>query len=149
MPDWPEVDSPASPADRADRRFIRFRSASPNRHGRYPGVFGLVNSLAKVGCLTAEQERFRRLNNAWYHANLIDPSDVDPSVYDRDLHPGAAAWFKSSASHLIERVGGYLAILDAHGVAWVRAESHLPGKIIYDDPHQIVVHPETSSGPRR
>ncbi|WP_433201772.1 hypothetical protein ACQP1G_10920 [Nocardia sp. CA-107356] len=102
-------------------------------------MFGLVNGLARTGRLSAEQERFRRAGNDWYNANLIDPGAVDSAVYDRAVHPGAAAWFKSSAVAMIGRIGGYLAILDAHGVRWERLVSHAPGEIVYDDPHQIVV----------
>jgi hypothetical protein len=50
----------ASDTDAADMRFIRYQAAAPNRHGRYPGVFALVNGLAWAGCLTAQQEQFRR-----------------------------------------------------------------------------------------
>ncbi|MFD3509640.1 hypothetical protein [Nocardia sp. NPDC058666] len=71
----------------------------------------------------------------------MDPSEVDPRVYDRELHPGAASWFKASAVGMIERVAGYLAILDAHGVAWERVESAVPGDVIYEDAQQVVVVP--------
>jgi hypothetical protein len=40
---------------------------------------------------------------------------------------------------VIEPVAGYLAILDAHGVGWERTESADPGRIVYQDPDQIVV----------
>ncbi len=127
----------------ADLRYVRFQAAVPNRRGRYAGVFGLFNGLAREGVLTEEQERFRQTNNAWYYANYTNPSSVDPSVYDREIHPTAAAWFKSSAVHLIDRLDGYLAILDDHGVGWVRLESADPGRIIYEDADQVVVvdHP--------
>ncbi|MFD4460830.1 hypothetical protein [Nocardia sp. NPDC058480] len=62
-------------------------------------------------------------------------------MYDRELYPGAASWFKSSAVSMIERVEGYLAILDAHGVGWERLDSAAPGDIIYDDAEQVVVVP--------
>ncbi|WP_330249481.1 hypothetical protein OG874_24520 [Nocardia sp. NBC_00565] len=122
----------------SERRFVRFEAASPNRHGRYPGVFGLVNGLARAGVLTGEQERFRRVNNDWYNANLVDPSEVDPGIYDRAVHPGAASWFKAAAVGMIGRVEGYLAILDAHGVGWVRLDSGSPGEIVYEDSNQVV-----------
>ncbi|MEV5833487.1 hypothetical protein [Nocardia sp. NPDC052112] len=115
----------------------------PNRHGRYPGVFALVNGLARAGRLTPQQQEFRRYGNAWYHDNLTDPGQVDPAVFDRKRHPGAAAWFKSSATHLIDNVEGYLAILDAHRIGWVRMYSNDPGEIIYDDPHQVIAEPNT------
>ncbi|MFK4034378.1 hypothetical protein ACI2LC_01090 [Nonomuraea wenchangensis] len=76
----------------------------PNRRGIYPGVFGLVNALAKQGRLSDAEEAFRRENNAWYEANFTDPATVDPTVYDRAVNPEAAAWFKASAGHLIRRV---------------------------------------------
>jgi hypothetical protein len=40
---------------------------------------------------------------------------------------------------LIARVNGYLEILDAHGIEWSRLSSDAPGRIIYDDPYQVVV----------
>ncbi|WP_280491825.1 hypothetical protein [Nocardia asiatica] len=125
----------------ATERFIRFQSSAPNRRGRFPGVFALVNGLSRDGCLAPAQEEYRRCMNAWYNANLADPGRVDPSVYDRTRHPGATAWFKSSATDLIAPVADYLSILDAHHVGWIRLETDAPGDIIYDDPHQIVVMP--------
>ncbi|MFF0769406.1 hypothetical protein ACFYUK_10965 [Nonomuraea wenchangensis] len=97
----------------------------PNRRGTYPGVFGLVNALAKQGRLSDAEEAFRLENNAWYEANFTDPATVDPTVYDRAVNPEAAAWFKASAGHLIRRVPGYLAILAAHGVECVRSNRRI------------------------
>ncbi|MEU0483179.1 hypothetical protein ABZ260_28825 [Streptosporangium sp. NPDC006013] len=121
--------------------YLRFQGTARDRQGRLPGVFGLVNSLASRGKLTAEQERFRRTNNDWYDANFTNPSDIDSTVYDHALNPGAAAWFKSSAHLLIERVAGYMEILAAHGVGCEVVHSSDPGKIVYEDDHQIVVVP--------
>ncbi|MFD8102411.1 hypothetical protein ACFV24_23020 [Nocardia fluminea] len=121
--------------------YVRFQAARPDRHGRHPGVFGLVNGLWAAGHLSAGEVRFRRQGNDWFSENLTNPSDIDPEVYDRARHPGAASWFKTSAVSMIERVDGYLAILDAHGVEWVRLDSAAPGEIVYDDAEQVVVVP--------
>jgi hypothetical protein len=90
-------------------RFIRFQAAKPTARGTFPGVFGLINALAHRGELTARQESFRQAGNAWYQANLANPSDANPTIYDLPTHPGAAAWFKSSATHLIAAADSYLA----------------------------------------
>ncbi|MFE7743058.1 hypothetical protein [Nocardia sp. NPDC057455] len=129
----------ASDNGEAELLFVRYQAAAPNRHGRYPGIFALINGLARSGRLTPEQERFRRRENDWYTENLADPGRLDPSPYNRARHPAAEAWFKSSATHFIARVDGYLAILDAHGIEWCRLSSDAPGRIIYDDPYQVIV----------
>ncbi|MEO6087166.1 MAG: hypothetical protein ABIQ18_29040 [Umezawaea sp.] len=116
---------------------VRFQGTTPTSRGTFPGVFALVNGLSAR--LTPAQETFRRTTNAWYHAHLADPSAADPTVYDRTLHPTAAAWFRASAHECLDRVPGYLAILTAHHVPYETVWSDSPGRVIYADVHQIVV----------
>ena len=122
-------------------QYLRFQSPHRNDRGRFTGVFGLVNNLAREGRLSEEQEAFRRLNNKWYDAAYTDPSTIDPTVYDDEVNPGAAAWFKPSATHLLARVPGYLEILSAHGVDCQVLRSTDPGRVVYEDDVQIVVVP--------
>ena len=91
--------------------------------------------------LAADEEEFRRENNAWYNAAYPDPCLTDPSVYDRAVNSLVAAWFKSTEMHLIDRIPGYLAILDAHRVAWEEVRATDPGKIVYSDDYQVVAVP--------
>src|SRR5919106_1489359 len=84
--------------------YVRFQGTTRSPHGHFPGVFALANGLARDGRLTEEQYRFWRTGNDWYDTHFTNPSDVDPTVYDRALHPGAVAWFKATAVHLIDRV---------------------------------------------
>ena len=121
--------------------YVRFQSPTPNARGVHPGVFALVNGLAADGLLTEQEELFRREGNAWFHANFTDPSTVDPDIYDRELNPGAVAWFKSSSRHLVDRASTYVAMLDAHGVPCEMVASDAPGRTIYEDADQIVVVP--------
>ncbi|WP_432087626.1 hypothetical protein [Streptomyces sp. bgisy095] len=122
--------------------FVRFQGVVRHPRGHFPGVFVLANELAAQGRLTEEQHRFWRAGNDWYDAHYTNPTRVDPSVYDPRVHPGAVAWFKTSAWHLIERVDGYLELLAAHGVECRRLESWNPGRILYEDEHQVVVAAE-------
>ncbi|MGW7272169.1 hypothetical protein ACWGH5_16765 [Streptomyces sp. NPDC054864] len=121
--------------------YVRYESPSRHPRGHFPGVFFLVNGLAREGKLTPEQERFRRANNDWYDAAYPTPSKVDPTVYDDDHTPGAVAWFKVTATHLIERVPGYLEILEAHGIECRAVRSSDPGRVVYEDDVQVVVVP--------
>ncbi|MER0429675.1 hypothetical protein [Streptomyces microflavus] len=121
--------------------YVRLQSPYRNRRGYFTGVFGLINTLAREGRLTGEQEAFRRSNNSWYNVAYTDPSTVDPTVYDHAINPGAAAWFKPTATHLLERVPGYLQVLTAHGVECQLVRSADPGRVIYEDDVQVVVVP--------
>ncbi|MFE2206691.1 hypothetical protein [Streptomyces rubiginosohelvolus] len=121
--------------------YVRFQSTERSPRGHFPGIFALANGLAREGRLSDEQHRFWRAGNDWYDAAYTDPSRVDPSVYDPDVNPGAVAWFKGTATHLLDRIPGYLALLAAHGVPCERLESADPGRVVYEDDVQIVVVP--------
>ncbi|MGY6657106.1 hypothetical protein ACXIZN_33595 [Amycolatopsis sp. TRM77291] len=73
-----------------------------------------MNGLARAGRLTAEEETFRR--------SIPGPRHV----------PDTARVF-------IERVDGYLAILEMHEIPCVTVRSADPGRIVYEDEYQVVV----------
>jgi hypothetical protein len=124
-----------------DIQYVRFRSRYPDKDGFHVGVFGLVNVLGRHGMLTPAEEAFRCDNNAWYDAAYRDPCTIDPSVYDKQLNPGAASWFRPTATTLLRRVEGYLAILSAHAVAWQQITSPDPGRVVYQDEFHVVAVP--------
>jgi hypothetical protein len=119
--------------------YIRYQSPVPDRRGRRIGIFGLVNMLGQRGILSAGEEQFRRTTNAWYDATYVNPSTVDPTVYE--ANPLAAAWFATPPEQLLEPIPGYLAILAVRNLPCERYTSSSPGRVIYKDPHQVVVVP--------
>ncbi|MFJ3599305.1 hypothetical protein ACIPRU_22760 [Streptomyces sp. NPDC090126] len=126
--------------------YVRFQSTERDPRGHFAGQ-PLANRLAREGRLSEEQHRFWRSGNDWYDAAYPDPSRVDPTVYDPEVNPGAVAWFKETATHLLDRIPGYLALLAAHGVACERLDSVDPGRVVYEDEVQIVVVPRPGDGP--
>ncbi|MGW6569949.1 hypothetical protein [Streptomyces sp. NPDC054975] len=121
--------------------YVRFQSPTRSSRGHFPGVFALANGLAREGRLSASEYAVWRASNDWYDTHVTNPTTVDPTVYDPTLNPGAAAWFRSTATGLLTRVLPYLDILAAHGVPCVRLESATPGRIIYEDAAQVVAAP--------
>jgi hypothetical protein len=117
----------------ADTEYVRFRSSYPSFSGLRIGVFGLVNVLGRRGMLTPDEELFRRQNNDWYNAAY-----PEPDVYSSDTDPLAECWFKASSHELLNRVSGYLAILDAHSISWEEVRTTDPGTILYEDRWQVV-----------
>ena len=121
--------------------FIRFQSAAPNRHGRFPGVFALVNGLLWQGSLGSELEQWVRETNAYFDAAHTDPSTVIPDCYDPAGNPGAQSWFRAEAVELLGRTADYLDLLDRHDVPWVELRTKSPGRIVYQDEFQVVAVP--------
>jgi hypothetical protein len=124
-------------------RYLRYEATTPNSRGAHTGIFGLANGLARGGKLTAADHDWWRTNNAWYDAAYRDPGTVDPTLFDKAVHPVTSSWFKDSATHLIERVPGYLDLLDRHGVGWVLRTSDDPGEVLYEDDVQVIVRPRS------
>ena len=121
--------------------FRRFESAVPNRHGRHPGVFALANGLGRGGLLSPADHAWWVAENARGDALYTDPSTVDPTCYDRDVNPGARAWFKAGATELLEITQAYLDLLDRYGVRWVELRTSSPGRVVYEDDVQVVTVP--------
>lgn len=128
--------------------FVRFQSDQPSARGTYPGVFALANGLARDGLLTADEHAWWRRNNDWFDNAYVDPGRVDSRIFDRDLHSHTACWFKQGAAdHLLERLPGYLRLLDKYGVGWVKIVCGDPGRVIYEDDVQVVVWIDTQLRP--
>ncbi|MBT1635336.1 hypothetical protein FGG90_14305 [Clavibacter tessellarius] len=123
--------------------YVRFQSAVPNRRGTYPGVFALANGLRLSGLLSAEEGEWMDAANARASESYADPRSVDPDCYDRDINPGARAWFRATAADLLAFTGDYLALLDRHDVPWQELRTRTPGRIVYADDVQVIATPHT------
>ena len=128
-------------------RFIRYGASMPNARGAHIGVFGLANGLRSANRLTAADLDWLALNNAFGNAVYTDPGSLDPTLFDKVIHPHATCWFKSTARHLLNNVDGYLDLLTRYGVSWRRRESEDPGEILYEDEVQVVVEPAALQEP--
>ena len=124
--------------------FVRFRSPNPNARGARVGVFALANGLRSDGRLTAADSAWLADNNAWYNDAYAEPSS---DVFDRAAHPITECWFRSSATHLLDRVDGYLVLLDRYGEPWERVETDDPGTVLFEDSVQVVVVPLRAASP--
>lgn len=121
--------------------FVRYQAHVPNHRGIHTGVFGIANGLAHGGKLSDAERAAWRAGNDWFNLAYPDPSDSNPGVYDPQVNPQAAAWFKDTATHLLERIEPYLEMLRRHDVLFERLVSDDPGRVIYEDAVQVVVVP--------
>lgn len=120
---------------------IRYQAGVPNHRAIFPAVVGLAGVLALEGKLSDAKWATWRSGNDWFNAAYPDPAASNPDVYNSQVNPSAATWFKDTATHLLERVEPHLKFLERHGLEVVRLASDDPGRIIYEDTGQIVVVP--------
>lgn len=118
-------------------RFVRFQAAVASRSGRFPGVFARVNRLAFDGRLSADDDRWRQEQNAWFHEHLVDPFAANPALVEGTRF--TSSWFRTDASAFLGRTAGYLDLLDRYGVAWVELRGDDVGPAIAADEHQVTV----------
>lgn len=108
-------------------------------------MFGLANGLAHGGKRSDDERAAWRDSNDWFNLAYPDPSESNPGVRDPQVNPQAAAWFKDTATHLLESLGPYLDMLRRHDVPFVRLASDDPGQVIYEDAVQVVVVPHKAA----
>ncbi|WP_196073129.1 VOC family protein [Nakamurella alba] len=123
--------------------FVRFQSASPNRHGRWPGIFAMANGLAQEGMLSPADATWLREANDSANEAYPDPTTVAPDCYDRTTNPGARSWFRAYATLLLDMVPPYLDLLDRYGIGWTELRTSSPGRITYQDEVQVVAVPQS------
>jgi len=123
--------------------YIRYESPTPNSRGAYTGIFGLANGLARSGRLSPTDWGWWRSNNDWFDAAYPDPATVDPTLFEPTKNPIVTCWFKDTATHLLDRVDGYLGLLQRHDISCVRRQTPDPGLVLYDDAVQVVVAPRS------
>lgn len=119
--------------------YLRYQSTHPSPSGRFPGVFAIVNGLAFSGSLSENEQHWWQISNKWFEMHLTNPAKMDRWVFARSIRPYTSSWFRSSAVEFVQRTGGYLDILEQHGVDWVELQSTDPGPIVYSDEFQVVV----------
>ncbi len=81
-----------------------------------------------------------RASNDWIDATYPDPGIVDPTLFDKSINPTATCWFKSLAATepILERVVGYLTLLDRYGIAWRERRTETVGHVLYEDAIQVI-----------
>ncbi|NYJ75605.1 hypothetical protein [Allobranchiibius huperziae] len=101
----------------------------------------MANGLAKKQLLSSRDAEWLRSANAHANAAYADPSLTGSGCYDLDRFPGARAWFKATATYLLEMTGEYLELLDRYDVPWVELRTARPGRVVYEDNVQVVTTP--------
>jgi hypothetical protein len=115
--------------------FLRFVVGGDDEHHRL--LSGLVTEarlLRDRGVLASHEAERLEAVYEWFNANLPCPP-FSSAGWSRD----AVSWFKDSANESIARMREIAVLLESHGLLVRTLRSKNPGKVLYEDEHQVVV----------
>ena len=119
-------------------RFVCYRNVESQRQRL--GLFQALDEARE--CDFAPSWALKELGEVygWFKTNLAVPGQFSRGGRKGRGQPGLS-WFKPAAKHLFEPIPRYLEILANHNLPCDRYLSPAPGRILYEDAHQIVVVP--------
>lgn len=127
--------------------FIRFES--PVRDGYSRANLGIFQTIGRCLSDTPRDQR------GWQHAELRrevnwfnDQMDVPHRLYyrgGRRAGRSGICWFRDHATEHIERARYMAWLLDDLGTPILMRLSDTPGSILWQDPHQVVALPPSTS----
>ena len=124
-------------------RYFRIHADYVGRLGTGVGVFVAVDHLRRAGRLSEAEEALYFDIDDWFREAL-----PNPSFYADGNTVGAVTWFKPEGSaHFAGRLDALRGLLTAHGVAHRRTVSDDPGRIVYEDDHQVGAVPRVRRPP--
>ncbi|MFE6306606.1 hypothetical protein [Nocardiopsis sp. NPDC057823] len=119
------------------RSFFRVHADYVGRVGVEVGIFVAVDHLRRAGMLSeAEEDLYFDIDDWFRDALPVPPLYTDGNTL------GAVTWFRRSVrarSDFVERIGTLRGILTTHGVPHRESTSDDPGRIVYEDDHQVGV----------
>ncbi|MBT5185289.1 MAG: hypothetical protein HOH19_08005 [Kordiimonadaceae bacterium] len=103
------------------------------------GIFAAMGMLEENNVLYPYEEKLQKELSKWFGKNLVVPG-VIRNKYG-SVTPKAISWFKDSAQKHISKMRSYAQILENHEYRVKQIKTDRPGKIIYEDDHQISAIP--------
>lgn len=118
--------------------FVRFVVGADAENAAWlNGIFTEAEILRSAGQLHDYEAKQIETAFEWFNENLSVPP------FKKKLKAGewtqeAVAWFRHDAKSAIERIWDIVAVLREHGDFVRMVTSEKPGKIVYEDDHQVV-----------
>lgn len=121
--------------------FIRFEIAERDEtSGREKGIFVAMDILLENNSLFEYEQNLEKEIYAWFKNNLKVPK-VQSAESGYYAKPRSISWFKHTAAECIDKMRQYAQILESHDIAVSQLTTVRPGKVVYEDEHQIATIP--------
>ena len=126
------------PPERTYVRFVCFQKIGRQRSRL--GLFAAIDEAVESEHTERWAIREARQQSAWFNANLAIPQQFSFGGHKGYGQPGLS-WFKPGATEHIQRMHRLKAALEACGMHVEIVTTRDPGRIIWQDDHQIVAEP--------
>ncbi len=115
--------------------FLRFAVHDRDEDSkREQGVFTALYGLAEQHMLSDYELAWFDEQETWFRKHLKRPKGIKS-------HPAAILWFKDAATEHISRMRALCALLDHKDIGIAYFETMKPGRIVYEDEHQVAAIP--------
>ena len=115
--------------------FLRFVvGGDDEHHWLLTGIITEARLLRDRGSLAPHEAEQLEAIYEWFNGNLPCPP-FSSAGWSRE----AVTWFKDSAKESIKRMRQLSVLLESHGLLVRTLRSKNPGKVLYEDDHQVVV----------
>lgn len=122
--------------------YLRFTTTeNDDRSGKLKGVFTLAYELIDEQSLYIEDEKTLRELLVWFGANLPVPTKFSKNRNDGHKNTLGISWLKPSSTKVVNKFWGLKSILENAGYQIEVIKTDRPGKIVYEDDHQLVAVP--------
>lgn len=121
--------------------FIRFVTPRVHRYsGRETGVFCAAYRLKYSGLLTEDEMDQLDELLAPYGDLQVPPVYRDESILEK-RRDAAICWFKTRSRKMISHMYAVVGYLKYHGMPMALLRTDLPGRVLYEDEHQVAAIP--------
>ena len=122
----------------SESMFVRFVVGTDQENPHWlTGIVTIAEELHQQGELHDYEATIVSETFAWLNSHLPCPP------FQKNLRTGrwsedAVSWFRDDAAEALKRMWDIVAILREHGVPVRLVQTAKPGKIVYEDPYQVV-----------
>jgi hypothetical protein len=134
-------DSPVDSRRASIARYLRFTVAAADDDSGLPqGLFQAAYGLRDEGLFLPHEATWFTDVVGWFQNHLAAPKDTAQRISTR-----AIFWFKASATEHVQRMRALAVLLKHHGIACRTLRTTKPGRIVFEDDHQVAAIPYRDS----
>lgn len=127
-------------------QFLRFVVPDRVEGSHHPrGIFSVAYDIASKGELAEYEIDEINAILRWFDKNLATPTSFTRSNNRNLTSTLGLSWIKSTSNIAVSKLHEMRTILERHGIICEILKTTKPGYVVYEDEHQVVAEPFSST----